>query len=160
MDIFLLLLIIHIGLGEFTGLCFLCVAIETFNRKEEGLKRAKIFSTLGAISGVCAWFAGGYYYLKHYGPVVKPVLIAEASHYKWAHNLLIESKEHIFLFIPLLAVSAFLIYYKLESWKDIDEATSKKAAYLSLLVFLMAFLMAAFGSLISGSVRAVLGGGI
>jgi len=160
MDFFTILLICHIGLGEFAGLCFLWVAVDTFNRSDAGLRRVKIFSTMGTISAIGAWFAGGYYYLKHYGPVVKPALIAEASHYKWAHNFIIESKEHIFLFIPLLAVAAFLLYFKLESWKDLDEATSKKAAYLSLLIFLMAFLMAALGSLVSGSVRAVIGGGI
>lgn len=157
MDFFLILIIIHIGLGEFAGLCFLWVSVETFNRKDAGLRRAKIFSALGAISAVCAWFAGGYYYVKHYGSMVKPVLIAETSNLKWAHKVIIEAKEHIFLFIPVLAVAAFLLFLKLESWNDLDEATSKKVAYLTLTIFLMVFLMAAMGSLVSGSVRAILG---
>lgn len=157
MDFFILLVIIHIGLGEFGGICFLWVAVETFNRKDEGLRRAKIFSTIGAISAVSSWFAGGYYYVTHYGKMVKPVLIAESSNLKWAHKLIIEAKEHIFLLIPILAVATFLVYLKLESWKDLDDATSKRLAYLSLLIFLMVFLMAAMGSLVSGSVRQILG---
>jgi hypothetical protein len=157
MDFFSTLLIIHIGLGELGGLSFLWVAVETFNRKDEGLRRAKLASTIGVISAIGAWFAGGYYYLKHYGTIVKPVLIAEASNYKWAHKVMIEAKEHIFLFIPILAVAAFLLFLKLESWKDLDEATSKKVAFLALLIFLMAFSMAAMGSLVSISVRAILG---
>lgn len=157
MDFFSILIIIHIGFGELGGLCFLWVAIDTFNRKDEGLARAKIISKLGAISTIAAWFAGGYYYVKHYGILVKPVLIAEASNYKWAHKVAIEAKEHIFLFIPILAVTVFLIFLKLDSWKDIDEATTKKVAYLSMLIFLMSFSMAAMGSLVSISVRAILG---
>ncbi|PKL15896.1 MAG: hypothetical protein CVV49_19095 [Spirochaetae bacterium HGW-Spirochaetae-5] len=157
MDFFIILVIIHIGLGEFGGLCFLWVAVETFNRKDEGLRRAKIASTIGAISAVSSWFAGGYYYVKHYGTMVKPVLIAETSTLKWAHKIVIEAKEHIFLLIPILAVTAFLLFFKLDSWKDLDEATSKKVAYLALLIFLMVFLMAAMGSLVSGSVRSILG---
>jgi hypothetical protein len=157
MDFFSTLLIIHIGLGELGGLSFLWVAIETFNRNDAGLKRAKLISKIGAISAVGSWFAGGYYYVKHYGTMVKPVLIAEASNYKWAHKIVIEAKEHIFLFIPVLAVAAFLVFLKLESWKDLDEATSKKLAYLALLIFLMAFSMAAMGSIVSISVRAILG---
>lgn len=157
MDFFSTLLIIHIGLGELGGLCFLWVAIETFNRNDAGLVRAKLISKIGAIAAVSSWFAGGYYYVKHYGTLVKPVLIAETSNYKWAHKVVIEAKEHIFLLIPILAVAAFLIFLKLESWKDLDEATSKKVAYLALLIFLMAFSMAAMGSLVSISVRAILG---
>ncbi len=157
MDFFIILVIIHIGLGEFAGLCFLWVSVETFNRKDRGLSRAKIASTLGAISAVSSWIAGGYYYVVHYGKMVKPVLIAETSNLKWAHKVVIEAKEHIFLFIPVLAVAAFLIFLKLKSWEDLDEATSKKVAYLTLMIFLMVFLMAAMGSLVSGSVRQILG---
>lgn len=160
MDFYHVLVLIHIGLGEFTGLCFLWVAVETLNRKDPGLSRAKFFSAAGAISAVCAWFAGGFYYVKHYGTIVKPVLIAETSNLKWAHKIVIEAKEHIFLFIPILAVTVFLIFFRTGSWNDHDEATTKKIAYLSLLIFLMAFLMAGLGSLVSGSVRALLGGGI
>lgn len=160
MDFFIVLIIIHIGLGEFAGLCFLWVAVETFNRKDSGLRRAKIFSTIGTVSAICSWFAGGYYYLKHYGTVVKPVLIKETSNLQWAHKVIIEAKEHIFLFIPVLAITAFIIYFRLQSWNDIDEVTSKKAAYFSLLVFFLVFLMAAMGSVVSASVRALLGGGV
>lgn len=160
MDFYHVLLLIHIGFGEFAGLCFLWVAVDTLNRKDAGLQRVKYISAFGTISAICAWFAGGYYYVKHYGTVVKPVLIAESSHLKWAHKVVIEAKEHIFLFIPILAIAAFLIYFRLKSWNDLDEDTSRKAAALSLLVFLMAFLMAALGATVSGSVRTLLGGGV
>lgn len=160
MDFYHILLLIHIGLGEFTGLCFLWVAVDTLNRTESGLRRARYISAAGAVSSVMAWFAGGFYYVRHYGSVVKPVLIAETSNLKWAHKVVIEAKEHIFLFIPILAVSAFLIYYKAGSWSEIDEVASKKAAFLSLLIFLLAFLMAAMGAIVSGSVRTLIGGSV
>jgi len=160
MDFYHILLLIHIGFGEFAGLCFLWVTVDTLNRNEAGLSRIKYISAMGAISAILAWFAGGYYYVKHYGTVVKPVLIAETSNLKWAHKVIIEAKEHVFLFIPVLAVAVFLIYYKAGSWSELDETTSKKTAVLSLLIFLLAFLMAAMGATVSGSVRTLIGGGV
>lgn len=160
MDFYHVLLLFHIGLGELAGLCFLWVTVDTINRTDNGLKRAKIVSGVGAISALSAWIVGGLYYLRHYGPKVKPVLIAETSNLKWAHNLLIESKEHIFLFIPILALAAFILYYRTPGWTSMGESTSKKAVMLSALIFVLCFIMAGFGAMISGAVRSLTGGGI
>lgn len=160
MDFYHILLLFHIGLGEFAGLCFLWVAADTFNRTDNGFKRVRIISPIGALSAVSAWIAGGLYYLNHYGPKVKPVIIAQTSTLKWAHSLVIETKEHIFLFIPALAIAAAILYLRAADWKSMGETTSRKAGLLSILIFLLCFLMAGLGALVSGSVRSLIGGGI
>lgn len=160
MDLMHYLLLFHIGMGELTGICFLCVAIDTFNRTDKGLVRAKVASALGAIAAFLSWLTGGYYYVTHYGAKVKPVIIAEASDLKWAHKVVIEFKEHIFLFIPVLAVAAFLFYLKASNWNDLDIKTANKAGYLALLIFIMAFMMAGLGAIVSMSARHLLGGGV
>lgn len=53
------------------------------------------------------WVTGGYYYLTYYGSKVKPVILASA--YPWAHTLMTELKEHLFLFLPFLAVVIYLV---------------------------------------------------
>jgi hypothetical protein len=160
MDAIHFLLHLHVGFGELAGFCFLWVAVETFNRTDKGLARAKIVAVVGTISAFAAWLIGGYYYVVHYGTKVKPVIIAEASKYKWAHKIVIEFKEHLFLFIPILAVAALLFYWKISKWSDVDSATTNKMGLLCLLIFAMVVLMAGLGAIVSGAARALLGGGI
>jgi hypothetical protein len=160
MDFIHFLLTFHVGFGELAGLCFLWVAIDTFNRTDKGLARIKIFTIIGTVAAFAAWFVGGYYYVVHYGTKVKPVIIAEASKYKWAHQIVIEFKEHIFLFIPVLAVAVLLFFWKTSKWSDVDSATTNKIGFLSLLIFIMAFMMAGLGAIVSGVARTLLGGGI
>jgi len=160
MDFIHYLLFFHVGFGELAGICFLIVAVETFNRTEKGLARAKLSAAVGTVGAFLSWLIGGYYYVVHYGTQVKPVLISQTSTLKWAHKIIIEYKEHIFLFIPILAVTALLFYLKTARWSDVDSKTLDKAAYLSILIFLMSFLMAGLGALVSMAARLIMGGGV
>lgn len=160
MDFIHYLLFFHVGFGELAGICFLIVAIETFNRTEKGLVRAKISAAIGTIGAFLSWLVGGYYYVVHYGTEVKPILISQASTLKWAHKIIIEYKEHIFLFIPILAVAVLVFYLKTGKWSDVDSKTLNKAACLSVLIFLMSFLMAGLGSIVSMAARHLMGGGV
>jgi len=160
MDLLHYLLMVHVGFGELTGICFLIVAIETFNRTDKGLARAKIGAAAGAFAAVISWLVGGYYYVVHYGTKVKPVLIAQDSTLKWAHKIVIEFKEHIFLFIPILAAAALIFYLKTATWGDVDSKTLDRAGYLSVTLFLLSFLMAGLGAVVSMAARLLLGGGI
>lgn len=160
MDLIHYLLMVHIGFGELAGICFLAVAIETFNRTDKGLVRAKIVAAVGAGGAFLSWLVGGYYYVVHYGTQVKPVIIAQTSTLKWAHKIVIEFKEHLFLFIPILTVAALLFYLKTAKWSDVDSKTLDKAGYLSILIFILAFMMAGLGSIVSMAARHLVGGGI
>lgn len=94
---------IHAALGEIGVGAFLWVFVELLNPSEERIKRAKKIALLGALLFLLSWIAGGYYYVEFYGDQVKP-LIKEGP-FPWAHAIVMETKEHVFLFLPFLSLS-------------------------------------------------------
>jgi hypothetical protein len=71
------------------------------------VRRRTIAACIGIFGFLGSWIAGGYYYVKFYGPLVKPVIKAGSA--PWAHAIAMEAKEHMFLFIIPLAITALLI---------------------------------------------------
>lgn len=67
----------------------------------------KIYSFLGFLGFMGSWIAGGYYYSLYYGKAVKGVILAGTT--PWVHKILMESKEHVFLFLPFLAFVVLVI---------------------------------------------------
>ena len=71
------------------------------------IKRRLTAVWLGIAGFVLTWIIGGYYYVKYYGALVKPVI--KAGNAPWAHAVAMEAKEHIFLFmIPIMITIYFL----------------------------------------------------
>lgn len=145
---------LHAGLGEAGALAFLWVFIEMLNPSERRLQRARIAASLGVLFLLGAWIAGGYYYVNDYGSLVKPVI--KAGPLPWVHGVITETKEHLFLFIPFLAV---FVWGLLRRFKDefIQNKNLRISVLLvSILVVLLAFAMAGMGVLISSGFRAAL----
>jgi hypothetical protein len=149
--------LLHAGLGDLGALCFLWVVVELINAKEEGLKRARAVSLTGLILISASWIVGGYYYVTTYGKAVKPVIVGSA--YAWAHGIIMEAKEHIFLFIPLMAAVVVIGLFMTRSFKDIASKGRTRLGMLSALVFLTGFSMAMMGFLIAVGARAALAAG-
>ena len=95
---------LHAALGEFAVFAFLWVFVEMFNPNEKSIERAKTAATLGVLLLIGTWFIGGISYIFFYTPDVKPVILAGPD--SWAHEIFTETKEHIFLFMPIIAVLA------------------------------------------------------
>lgn len=73
-----------------------------------GTARRRITVALIGLGGyVFTWIIGGYYYVKFYGPLVKPII--KAGNASWAHAIAMEAKEHIFLFAIPIAVTIYLL---------------------------------------------------
>lgn len=71
------------------------------------VRRRTNVALLGAVGFLGSWLIGGYYYVVFYGPLVKPVISAGAT--PWAHLIVMETKEHVFLLlIPMIAVITLL----------------------------------------------------
>ena len=145
---------IHAGLGELGAICFIWVLIEIINQKDEGLLRARKASLIGIVATLASWFVGGYYYVVTYGSQVKPII--KASQYKWAHSIVMEVKEHVFLFIPILACTVWLLLNSSDSWKAMGDKGRKSVAVLATIIFLIGFSMAFLGFLISAGARGAL----
>jgi hypothetical protein len=72
----------------------------------ENARRRTFAALLGSASFIMSWLFGGYYYVVFYGPVVKPIIKAGAA--PWAHAVVMEAKEHIFLFMIPMALTALV----------------------------------------------------
>lgn len=145
---------LHAVLGEVGALAFLWVLVEMINPSEARLRRAQLAALLGTLFLVGAWIAGGYYYVTEYGTLVKPVI--KGGPLPWAHSVITETKEHVFLFLPFLAVFVwgFLKRYKDEFMQNADYR--KAVLIVSGLIVLLAFAMAGMGFIISSGFRAAL----
>ena len=140
---------IHAGLGEFGIFVFLWMFVELLNPTATRMKRAKIACVIGLILIMLSWLAGGYYYVNIYGPEVKP-LIKEGP-IPWAHLVFTETKEHIFLFIPILSMLITTILFNV----DINKARKSLLMLLGL-VILLGLSMAGMGYIISTGARTAL----
>src|SRR3989344_6091058 len=149
-----LLIGLHAALGEAGALTFLWVLIELLNPSESRLRRARIAALLGTLLLIGAWVVGGFYYITEYGAVVKPII--KGGPVPWAHEVIMETKEHVFLFLPFLAalVWGLLSRYQNEFMQNRNARIA--VVLLSGLIVLTAFAIAGMGFIISSGFRAAL----
>jgi hypothetical protein len=145
---------LHAGLGEMGALAFLWVLVELLNPTEDRLRRAQRVAMIGATLLFLSWIAGGYYYLGHYQADVKGLIKGGPD--PWAHTVITETKEHVFMFLPFLAV---LVWGTLAKF-GLDLQKNKKVLRSTILlagfIVLMSFAMAGMGYLISSGLRSAL----
>ncbi len=145
---------IHAALGELGAMAFLWVFVELLNPTEARIRRAKKVAFAGTVFLVLSWMSGGYYYVAYYGSLVKPLI--KESVQPWAHQVIMEVKEHIFLFLPFLAafVSSVLAEYKdkLEKYAK----TRRMTMWVSVIIVAVSLMIAALGYVVSTAARAAL----
>ena len=107
-------------------------------------------AVLGLGGFLISWVFGGYYYVVYYGKEVKPVIKSGLA--PWAHSIAMETKEHIFLFIIPLAITAFLVM--LLSKDEFDNSNLRKpVSWLVALIVLIGFAIGIMGYIISAAAR-------
>ena len=145
-----LLVAIHAIAGILAIFAFLFVFIELLSSAEKTIKRIQIFAYMGTILIFISWIVGGYYYVNYYSPNVKP-LIKQGST-PWIHSVIMETKEHVFLFLPFLAI---LITGIIFSYADLLKSHKAKSSVLilSALIILIGLAIAGMGYLISTGAR-------
>lgn len=106
---------------------------------------------LGAVGAfTLSWLFGGYYYVKFYGPLVKPIIKASAT--PWAHAVVMEAKEHMFLFIlPMVLTVSFLAFADLGQLKG--NKLTKPFMYLTAATAGIALTIGLMGFIISAAAR-------
>lgn len=128
--------------------------MELLQPTEIRINRAKIISLVGVTFFILNWLTGGYYYVVIYGPQVKPII--KEGPMPWAHEIVMETKEHIFLFLPFIAVLQLSVLRKY----GLDLIKNKNARF-SMLILLSTLiigglLMIFTDSIISMGARAAL----
>ncbi len=108
-------------------------------------------SFVALISYIFSWITGGYYYVLRYGAEVKPIILSGA--YPWAHTFGMETKEHIFLFIPILAAVITLIAWIYGKELSTDQVLRQGFIAVVSLVVIIGTTTALLGILVSGASR-------
>lgn len=112
--------------------------------------RMKLASMVGVAGFILSWIAGGYYYVTYYGSQVKPIIKSGLA--PWGHLVFMEVKEHIFLLIPPLALTALVLVFL----KKEDFVRGNMRSVSLLLVGLIVFLglaVGAMGFIVSAAAR-------
>ncbi len=143
-------LILHVLLG-LAGTLWYGAAWLGVERKDMAVERIQHYTLYGLVAMALSWLTAGLYYTNHYGSAVKPIILA--GKYPWAHKFFTEYKEHIFLFIPFVALAVTLMIWTLGDriWKqpELHAVTAKLIG----VVVTIGSLMALMGVVISGAVR-------
>src|SRR3989344_4927170 len=127
---------LHLGFAIVGIDAFLWLAGE-YAARAKSVARKTWAAGIGTLAFIVSWIIGGFYYVTVYGAEVKPIIKAGAA--PWAHNIAMESKEHIFLFIVPLAITA-LVLTRLDS-----EKLRKSGMWLSAVIAGLGLLIGAMG---------------
>jgi len=142
-----ILLFAHPTFGVLGMIAAVWVFVEALNASEGNVRRVRwaALTVTGCI--VLAWILGGYWYVHFYGPEKAIIL---KGPWPFAHNLFMETKEHLF-FIPLILA----LYLPIAAW---DKLFSSKAARsmvlaVSALIVLNALAIEGAGAVINYGVK-------
>lgn len=142
------LLFLHPALAVFGVIASVWVFVEVLNASEQNRKRINVSSMLVAIFMVLTWITSGFWYITYYS--VDKALILKGP-WAFAHTILMESKEHIFFGILILAL--FLPFISRRN--NVAENASARILLLTLsvLIILSSLLLESAGATISFAVR-------
>ena len=152
------LIFIHAIIGEIGLFAYLWVLVEMLNPTETRIRRAKIAAVIGVSCLLVAWVAGGFYYVDVYGSAIKPAI--KASDAKWVHSIVMETKEHVFLFLPFLAILTTSLISRFGNELIEHRVARKSVILLAGLIFLLGFSIAGMGVIIASGYRFALEAGL
>lgn len=143
---------VHAILGEASGVLFLWTFVELYRGVDAtNVGRVRRISLAALLLLALAWIVGGNYYLTGYQQI-RDVIVDGPQ--PWSHLVFMETKEHVFLFLPVLAILQTM------SLRTQDEITGDSRFALLVitgLLVLLAFGMGVMGYLISSGFRAATG---
>lgn len=134
---------IHVLTGLGGALSPLWIArkmLKPFN--EISLHGIRVVAVLSLILIVASWITGGLYYVNIYGPEVKPIIKVTQP---WIHYIVMESKEHIFLFMPFLAILLNILV-----WGELEK-TRRMVSVVAIALVILGIIMTVMGLAIAGA---------
>jgi len=145
-----LVLMLHPAFGVLAILATVWLFTETLNASSTNTQRIR---TAGMSVSVLMWLSylvGGYWYVAYYG---SDKAIIKAGPWPFAHSLVMETKEHLFLMLLLLAT-----YLAILTRRNLvnDAATRTLVLWSSGMVILVGLAMEGAGAFISMGVKVAL----
>ncbi len=145
-----LILMMHPTFGVLAVIASVWVFVEALNAREANAGRLRSASVLTAILMWLTYIVGGYWYVVFYGA---DKAIIKAGPWPFAHGFFMETKEHVFLMLLLLAT-----FLPIAAWGDIvkNRMTRNLVLWASALVVLMGLAMEGAGAIVSMGVKVAL----
>jgi hypothetical protein len=145
-----ILLFMHPTFGVLAIMASVWVFVEALNASAANAARIRIGGMIVAVCISAAYVLGGYWYTHFYAPEKAIILKGPVP---WAHNLIMETKEHAF-FIPLVLA----LYLAIVTRQKLTNNPTARAMVLSVaaLVFLSGFAIEGAGAIINFGVKAAL----
>jgi hypothetical protein len=145
-----LVLMLHPTFGVLAIVASVWVFVEALNAREANQGRIRTASVLVTILMWLAYIVGGYWYVVFYGGDKE---IIKAGPWPFAHAFFMETKEHVFFMLLLLAT-----FLPIAAYGDVVRKQAARALVLwtSALVVLMSLAMEGAGAFISMGVKVAL----
>jgi hypothetical protein len=145
-----IILLGHATFGVAACLAALWVFVETLNASAENIGRIRRAALVTAVCIGVAWILGGYWYL-HFYPAEKAILLA--GPWPFAHNVFMETKEHLFF---VTAILALLLPVAVREALDSNVAARKLVLSVAGLVALSGMALEGAGAVIDHGVKVAL----
>jgi hypothetical protein len=141
------ILLAHASFGVLGCLSALWVFVEVLNARPENAARTQGAALATAICMAAAWVLGGYWYV-HFYPVEKAMILK--GPWPAAHNLFMETKEHLFFVTGILAL---LLPIATREKLDSNTAARKLVLSVSLLIAVTGLAVEGAGAVIDHGVK-------
>ncbi len=137
------ILLMHPTFGVLGMLAAIWVFVEALNGSAPGIERMRTAARASAILMWLSYIVAGYYYVLLYGP---DKAVIKAGPWPFAHNLVTETKEHVFLMLLLLAT-----YLPIAAAGDVagNRGARRVVLWSSALVVLLVLFMEGSGAIMS-----------
>lgn len=145
---------LHAWFGEIAALMFIWAFIELVSGQDSNVRRARFAVMCGTLFLVAAWIGGGFYYVQIYGSEVKPFI--KEGPLPWAHGVAMETKEHVFIFLPFLGALTWGVMQRFGHKMEADPRARAAGLYATGAVAVFAGFMALMGFLVSSGFRSAL----
>lgn len=145
-----IILMLHPAFGVLAMIAAVWVYVETLNASEANEERIRTVSKAMAVFMWLAYLIGGYWYIVYYGG---DKAIIKAGPWPFSHGFFMETKEHLFLMLLLLAT-----FVPIATTGNIVRNAGTRAVVLwtSALTVLMALAIEGAGAFISMGVKVAL----
>lgn len=145
-----LILLAHAAFGVSGCMAALWVFVEALHPRVENASRIQRAAVIAAIFMAAAWIFGGYWYVHYYGPEKAMIL---KGPWPFAHNLVMETKEHLF-FITLIL--AFLLPIATKEKLYANAAARKLVLSIAMLIVISGLVVEGAGAIIDHGVKVAL----
>jgi hypothetical protein len=145
-----IILLAHASCGVLGILAALWVFIEALNARPESAGRMRMAALVGALAMGAAWILGGYWYVHCY-PAEKAIILQ--GPWPFAHNLFMETKEHLFF------ITGILSFYLVIATRDriyTNTGARKMVLSVSMLIVLTGLAVEGAGAIIDHGVKIAL----